>query len=115
MITWSEWQDLNLRPLRPERSERFLSRCFFLLCHVYPSRFVHGRFTQFVAISLRAYFEERQSLAIDLGSGHAVACVPTTKKRLIVANDRDACVDVFERPSSSYTLEFRHPHPRSVG
>jgi len=23
--TWSEWQDLNLRPLRPERSEHFLS------------------------------------------------------------------------------------------
>jgi hypothetical protein len=22
MITWSEWQDLNLRPLRPERSCR---------------------------------------------------------------------------------------------
>jgi hypothetical protein len=23
---WSEWQDSNLRPLRPERSECFLSR-----------------------------------------------------------------------------------------
>jgi hypothetical protein len=22
---WSEWQDSNLRPLRPERSEHFLS------------------------------------------------------------------------------------------
>ena len=25
LICWSEWQDLNLRPLRPERSEYLLS------------------------------------------------------------------------------------------
>jgi len=39
--------------LHPERSEYLLSVDFLLLRHVFPPRFVHGRFTQFVAISLR--------------------------------------------------------------
>jgi putative transposase len=52
---------LNLRPLRPERSERLLTCCFFSLSQVFPSRFVHGRFTQFVAISLRRF--SRRTLA----------------------------------------------------
>jgi hypothetical protein len=50
---WSERQDSNLRPLRPERSAYFLSYCFLLGWRPFPPRFVHGHFTQFIAISLR--------------------------------------------------------------
>jgi hypothetical protein len=45
--------DSNLRPLRPERSDYFLHYRIYSRRRALPPRFVHGRFTQFVAISLR--------------------------------------------------------------
>ena len=60
---WSERQDLILRPLRPEPSAHFLSYWFFLTRQGFPPRFVHGRFTQFVAISLRRFPTRTRSLA----------------------------------------------------
>jgi hypothetical protein len=67
---WSEWQDSNLRLQRPERSEYLLSCCFFLVWQLIPSRSVHARFTQFVAISLRR-FSMRTALTEALGSSEA--------------------------------------------
>jgi hypothetical protein len=60
---WSEWQDSNLRPLRPERSAHYLSYWFLLTREGFPPRFVHGHFTQFVAISLRRFPTRTRSLA----------------------------------------------------
>jgi hypothetical protein len=51
--SWNLNHSRNLHLMRPERSEYLLSYCFFLRRQLFPPRFVHGRFTHFVAISLR--------------------------------------------------------------
>jgi hypothetical protein len=50
---WSEWQDLNLRPLRPERSAYFLTYCKIKDWQLVSPCFVHAQINQFIAISLR--------------------------------------------------------------